>query len=396
MLATIPVPGTDTCCPVCGTTDLEAIIRIPGMPLVCNRLFDSPEEAKAAASGDLDLVECQTCSHIFNRAFDLQRLSYADGYENSLHHSATFSSYATELAHHLVDLYDVRDSEVVEIGCGDGQFLKAICLAGGNRGYGFDPSQQNWAWDGGNGAKLEVASDLFSPETSGFTPKLLCCRHVLEHLDTPASLLRSLRQDRFAEAGTVFYFEVPNGDFLRRPEGVWDHIYEHVSCFSRASLDYLFKSNGFGTLDAGVAFAGQFLWVHARLDDAQETPRPVAHDLGEASRIRHGYEGLIGRWREHLAALKAAGKTVIVWGAGSKGVTFVNLVENTGAIDAVVDINPNKHDLFIPGTVHRVRKPEELRPLKPVVIIVMNPVYLNEVASLVQDLGLDAEILSSA
>ena len=187
-------------CPVCGARDFEAIIQIPGMPLVCNRLFPTPEEAVGAATADLDLVQCQTCSHIFNAAFDLERLSYADGYENSLHHSPTFSGYADGLARDLVDGYDLHRSTVVEIGCGDGRFLKAICKAGGNRGYGFDPSQQDWTWDSDNGAKLEVTSGLFSPATSDLTPKLLCCRHVLEHLDEPAGFLNALRQDRFAEA----------------------------------------------------------------------------------------------------------------------------------------------------------------------------------------------------
>ena len=46
----MPGSSTDTCCPVCGAPDLEAIIRIPGMPLVCNRLLDSPEEAMVAAN----------------------------------------------------------------------------------------------------------------------------------------------------------------------------------------------------------------------------------------------------------------------------------------------------------------------------------------------------------
>lgn len=392
MLAAMTGPSTETSCPVCSERDLEVIIRIPGMPLVCGQLFHSPEAARGAASGDLDLVQCQTCSHIFNAAFDPQRLSYDEGYENSLHHSPTFSGYADGLARDLVDVYGVHDSNVVEIGCGDGRFLKAICEAGGNRGYGFDPSQQDWTWDSGNGAKLEVTSDLFA--TNDLSPKLLCCRHVLEHLNEPAGLLDSLRQDRFAEAGTVFYFEVPNGDVMKRPEGVWDHIYEHYSCFTLASLTYLFRSKGFHVLEAGTAFADQYLWVHARLDGEQRPPSPAPPDRDEARRTRHGYQGLIGRWRERLAALKADCKEVAVWGAGAKGSTFINLVDAAGAIDAVVDINPNKHGRFMPGTLHRVIKPEELLELKPSVIIVMNPMYLDEIAESVRNLGFETEFVT--
>ena len=386
--------STEASCPVCGTRDFEAIIRIPGMPLVCNRLFDTPEEAAGAATGDLDLIQCQTCSHMFNASFDLERLSYADGYENSLYHSPTFAGFADSLARELVERYDLRQSTVVEIGCGDGRFLKAICEAGGNSGYGFDPSQQGWSWDAGNGAKLKVTSRLFSPATSDLTPKLLVCRHVLEHLDEPVGLLNALHEDRLAEARTIFYFEVPNGDFVTRPQGVWDHIYEHYSCFTPASLAYLFHSRGFRVMQTGTSFADQFLWVHARLDSEQEPPRASPPGRDAARRTGHGYEELIGRWRERLAKLKDEGRAVAVWGAGSKGVTFVNLVDSAGAIDAVVDINPNKQGRFIPATRHRVIEPKDLCGLSPNVIIVMNPVYTNEIAKMAHSLGIEAEFFT--
>ncbi len=385
---------TAAICPVCSGRDFEAIIRIPDMPLVCNRLFDTPEEVAAAASGDLELVQCQICSHIFNATFDLELLSYADGYENSLHHSPTFAGFADSLARELVERYDLHGWTVVEIGCGDGRFLMAICEAGGNSGYGFDPSQKDWTWDSGSGAKLQVTSGLFSPATSNLTPKLICCRHVLEHLDEPAGLLNALRVDRFADAGTIFYFEVPNGNFVMHPQGVWDHIYEHYSCFTPESLAYLFQSRGFRVLQTGTSFADQFLWVHARLGNGQDSPRPTAPGRDEARRTGQGYEDLINTWRERLTKLKNDGKAVAVWGAGSKGVTFVNLMDPAGAIDAVVDINPSKQGRFVPGTRHRVIAPEKLRARPPNVVIAMNPVYTNEIAKMIHALDIEAEIVT--
>ena len=217
---------------------------------------------------------------------------------------------------------------------------------------------------------------------------------MLEHLDEPAGLLNALHVDRLADAGTVYYFEVPNGDFVMRPQGVWDHIYEHYSCFTPESLAYLFQSRGFRVLKIGTSFADQFLWIHARLGDQQDSPHPTAPGLDEARRTGQGYENLISAWRERLTKLKNEGKAVAVWGAGSKGVTFVNLMESASAIDSMVDINPNKQGRFVPGTGHQVIAPEKLRARPPNVIIVMNPVYMSEIKNMIHALDIEAEIVT--
>jgi hypothetical protein len=62
---------------------------------------------------------------------------------------------------------------------------------------------------------------------------------------------------------------------------------------------------------------------------------------------------LLDRWRVELAQVTQKGPAV-VWGAGSKGVTFVNLMQVGERIAALVDINPHKQGLYVPGTGHPV------------------------------------------
>jgi SAM-dependent methyltransferase len=388
------IMSNDATCPICGGRDHEAIIHIPDVPLMCNRLFDTAREAAKAPTGDIDLVQCQTCSHIHNAAFNPDRLSYVEGYVNSLHHSPTFAGFAEQLVRDLVDGHDLRHAIVVEIGCGDGRFLQTLCEVGQCRGYGFDPSQPKSEWMGTNGASVQIASRLFSPEKSDLVPKLLCCRHVLEHLAEPIQLLNSLNEARLSRAGTVFYFEVPNGHFVTRPQGLWDHIYEHHSCFTPASLAYLFRSKHFRLLKIGTTYSDQFLWVQARLGEDPGAVVPEAPDRQEATRIRQGYQNLLLQWRDRLANLKSGGKSVAVWGAGSKGVTFVNLVDSTEAICAVIDINPQKCGRYIPGTRHKVLAPKDLCEVAPDVLVVMNPIYMEEIADSVRELGLEPQFVT--
>ena len=40
----------------------------------------------------------------------------------------------------MIDRYDIHGKDILEIGCGKGDFLIEICRAGGNRGVGIDPA----------------------------------------------------------------------------------------------------------------------------------------------------------------------------------------------------------------------------------------------------------------
>ena len=80
----------------------------------------------------------------------------------------------------------------------------------------------------------------------------------------------------------------------------------------------------------------------------------------------------------------------MIWGAGSKGVSLVNTLADSGAIAALVDINPIKQGRFVPVTGHPVLAPEMLTELKPNRVIVLNPQYRDEIAAQLQRLGIQA------
>jgi hypothetical protein len=82
-----------------------------------------------------------------------------------------------------------------------------------------------------------------------------------------------------------------------------------------------------------------------------------------------------------------------VWGAGSKGVTFVNAVPGANRISALIDVNPHKQGRFVPGTGAPVLPPDALRGRRLQSIIVMNPLYRDEIASTAAALGLTPEIV---
>jgi hypothetical protein len=107
--------------------------------------------------------------------------------------------------------------------------------------------------------------------------------------------------------------------------------------------------------------------------------------------FERSYEEKITRWHHFLAARDPG--TTVVWGAGSKGITFVNVVPLAAQIAALVDVNTHKQGRFAPGTGTPVLAPEELRKRRIESIVVMNPLYRAEIAGTAAALGLAPEIV---
>jgi len=86
---------------------------------------------------------------------------------------------------------------------------------------------------------------------------------------------------------------------------------------------------------------------------------------------------------------------VAVWGAGAKGVTFVNLFDpDGGLLDSVIDLNPRKQGHYVPGTGHPIVDHKEAGARGVRTAILMNPNYRAENIGLLAQAGLDMELVA--
>ncbi len=381
--------STQRPCPVCENARTEVFIEIPSVPVLCNVLWPSRAAALAAPRGALYLTFCPACGHVFNAAFDPALITYDQVYENSLHFSPRFQQYALSLADRLIERHALRGKQVVEIGCGKGDFLQMLCERGDNHGLGFDPSYEPAL--GANGAaRFEVVQDLYSEKYAHHRADLVCCRHVLEHVEAPRAFVGTVRRAVERQATTVF-FEVPNVLATLRDLAVWDLIYEHFSYFSPASMAHLFEAEGFGVTEVREAFGGQYLCLEAVPGPAAKRPdmAPSPEEMAETvADFAERYERKVAAWRALLEDLNARQQRAVIWGAGSKGVTILNLLDVRDRIDYVVDINPRKQGRHVAGTGQEIVAPAFLESYAPDVVIVMNPLYEDEIRAQVQAMGL--------
>jgi SAM-dependent methyltransferase len=394
--AAITQKALRTACPVCEGVQSQVFFELPSVPANCISLWPTRESALTCPRGPIQLALCPDCGAIHNRAFDSSLLEYDTSYENSLHFSPSFQRHAEALADELISRYDLHDKDIVEIGCGKGEFLTMLCSRGANRGLGFDPAYESGRIDATAGQGLRVIHDLYSDAYRGYPADFVCCRHVLEHISDPRSFLAGI-QRALGERTASLFFEVPNASFMLREHAIWDVIYDHCSYYADASLTQLFVSSGFDVLCTYETFGGQYLCLEARTAQLcgssirASTPDQLIALSRAAEIFAENYREQVERWRATLQRLYDGDQRLIVWGAGAKGITFLNTCGEISGIEYIVDVNPHKHGLFVPGTGQKVVPPEFVKEYKPHLVVIANPNYEHEIKRTVADLGLRPE-----
>jgi SAM-dependent methyltransferase len=389
--------ATVTACPACGAADLRTFHAQDGVPSHSVLMLDSQEEALGFPKGSLRIAFCPACGFVTNTVFDVSLNAYSTSYEESQAFSPRFNVFAEELAQRWIDTYGIRGKTVLEIGCGKGSFLELICKLGDNRGIGVDPSARYDRLE--DSSRITLVQDLYSEEHRDLPADVVICRHTLEHIHPVGDFMRTVRAAIGDRPETIVLFELPDVQRVLDDLGFWDVYYEHCSYFSAGSLARLFRRTGFEVLDVRREYDDQYLTIDARpsTTPAPGEPLPIEDDLGRlaASVERFATElpPRLEAWRTQLRDIRAGGGTSVVWGGGSKGVTYVNTLQVGDAVTAMVDINPFMQGKFIAGAGLEIVAPERLTTLRPDYVFLMNPIYLDEVQRDLDRLQVDAKLV---
>jgi len=89
-------------CPVCRSADTAILDARVEVPVLMNRLYATPQAARAAARGPLELVRCRACGFVWNSAFRAELIEYDGDYENDQTHSEVFARHFRERAEAVV------------------------------------------------------------------------------------------------------------------------------------------------------------------------------------------------------------------------------------------------------------------------------------------------------
>ncbi len=383
-------------CPSCGSHHLKIFHELREVPANSCLLFDDVAQALDCPKSNIALAYCGECDFIFNADFDQRQIEYSGRYEETQGFSPTFSKFHRQLAADMIERHDLQGREVMEIGCGKGEFLVLLSQLGENRGIGVDPSALPGRLEGVEGAeRVTLIPEYFTPEHCQSEPDFLCCKMTLEHITDTGDFISTVRDGLTVEKGTVVFFQVPEAHRILAECAFEDIYHEHCSYFTPYSLTRLFQSCGFRVTRIAQEYDDQYLTIEAVAEDTSAA-QPEFADRGDLAVLVDSFPARLAEkqayWRSMVEAANAKGERVVLWGSGSKAVSFLTTLGVSALVDCVTDINPNRHGYYMPGTGHQIVAPAALGEIKPGLVIAMNRIYREEIQADLDRLGVSCQL----
>ena len=368
-----------TSCPVCESTILKTVFELSSQPLARYGLCENQQDAINAHKNNLKIFECKGCGVMFNEEFDYKKIDYTS---SNIQESRVFSprilQFMNDGADVLIKKIDLEGELVLEIGCGEGYFLKQFMDH--SSVIGFEPSTEGEIAKG-NGIK--VFDEYYDPDRDyGLKPKLIILRQVLEHLINPRHFIKAFYDLLHKGDGNGFlYMEVPNSNTTKLHNRFYDFYYEHYLYFTTGSLVRLVESCGFKVVECGEQFNGEIISILC------ETTKNNLNNLTFTERKSHIFDEINSRLK--------SGKKVVAWGTAGSGSALLNSCGfDSSLIKYVIDSDVRKQNKFVPGTGQLVVSPIFFLDSPPDCILILSQFHKKDISDQIKKIYSDkVEIL---
>lgn len=417
--------NTEYSCPSCYGDCISIFYRIEDVPVHSVLLLETREQALSYPTGDISLGFCNSCGFVSNYTFDSELHEYSSKYESSQAFSPTFNKFSKKLAELLINRYELSGKNIIEIGCGQGEFISVMAQMGGNHGIGFDP-----AYDGSRVYHTEkfstesisvvktrdelenrvhsetckgcitFVSDFYGDTPDGLDADFICSKMTLEHIYNTSEFMQDLRDSLVSGNDVILFFQVPELTRILDELAFWDIYYEHCSYFAPASLARLFYKTGFEVRDIWTDYDDQYLMIEAGAKRRGKLLHPELRNGIDKLRSKIYYFSenhmrKLDAWKSRIEEYLAEGRKTVIWGSSSKAVAFLTTLKIPfNELQYVVDINPYRQSSYVSGTGQEITSPEFLQDYEPDVVIVMNHIYLEEIRRQLQSLHLNPTIVT--
>ncbi len=301
--------------------------------------------------------------------------------------SDSWVAHARRFATEAEQRFDLGpDSTVVEIASNDGYLLQHF-VADGVGVLGVEPAANVAEVAVERGIDTVVA--FFGVELAdqllarGVRADLVVGNNVMAHVPDLNDFVGGI--ERILAPGGVVSIEAPH--LLRLVEATqFDTIYhEHFSYFSLLAASAVFERHGLSVFDVEElpTHGGSLRIFGCRVDDPR--PRlPAVEALIASEREAQldrpaGFAGFAERverccrlLRDFLADARERGQVVVAYGAAAKGNTLLNAA-GIGAdqIAYVVDRNPRKQGLLLPGSHIPIDEPDRIFTDRPDLVLIL-------------------------
>ena len=363
-------------CIACGAPLWETpLLTLDNMPASAQHMPDA-QGVKEDRGLTLDLCQCMGCGLV---QFDCEPVDY---YRDVIR-AGGFSKTMVELRRyqykHLIDSYHLEGKKFIEVGCGQGEFLKVLSeFPVEVHGIEHDPHLVELARAQG----LDVTEGFTETEDTRFAGGLydvFLSFNFLEHQPDPGTMLQAIYRN--LEDDAMGLITVPSFEYIMDHNSYYELIRDHLAYYTFETLTPLLERNGFQVEECEVINRDTLSVI------VRKRPQMDTENLLEC------YVNLKREMETYMKYLDAWDKKVAIWGASHQGFTLAATTKLGEKARYIIDSAPFKQGKFAPASHLPIVGPDHFHEHPVYAIIITAPGYTDEIAaSIRQKFGTSVEI----
>lgn len=372
-------------CRLCGGTRLTSLLNLGEQYLT--GVF--PKDPSVSLSrGPLELVLCGDCGLVqLKHSYSLNEM-YGQhyGYRSSLNRSMV--EHLGAKVGKLRERYPVGKGDfVLDIGANDGTSL-SFYPENGPVLCGMDPSAEKFRKYYRPDIKLVV--DFFSAERfrrefgQDARPKIITSIAMFYDLEEPLQFVRQIKE--ILHPRGVWHFEQSYLPLMLAANAYDTICHEHLEYYGLRQIEWMMDRTGLEIVDVetnsinGGSFAVTVAHKGAGLSRDEKTIQALLEDekrLGtDTAQCYECFSDSVRKHRDELLELlrdiKAQGKTVLGYGASTKGNVILQYCGLTSELlPAIAEVNESKFGARTPGSGIPIVSEDEARAMKPDYFLVL-------------------------
>ena len=365
-------------CRACESAEIEVVFDL-GMQALSG-VFRSVN-VKDILSGPLTLVKCKNCRLVqLKHSYPLDEM-YNDGYGYRSGATAYMSQHLNEIINFAIEKISLKKGEnVLDIGSNDGTLLSLYPEGMYNR-IGIDPAAKKYLDIYPKDAK--VVTGFFNKENyysvTSKKAKIVTSISMFYDLEKPINFAKAV--ESVLSPDGVWVFEQSYLPAMLRQNSYDTICHEHLEYYSLAAIQHIVEQAGMKIIDASqneVNGGSIRLAVAKKLSSLSDKISPEVTWLMEQEKNHNIYSNKsfvtfqenVNRQKSDLIRLlkelKKSGKTVIGYGASTKGYVILQHCNiSTELLPFIGDITPFKDGTFTPGTRIPIISMEKAKSMKP-------------------------------
>lgn len=333
------------------------------VPANSTRYFSTFEIAVNQPTAKIDLVWDSDRCMIRNCRFDGSLIVWDNSYCTSIVDLGRKAQLATfEYFEKKIVPFLGGQKRVVDIGCGQGEFVEAL-HARGFEALGYDPALK--------GETQYLLPRLWSPAEKEFAD-LFVMRCVLPHIEDWESFLDDLFHEH---PSSMVLVEFQSFEWVIA-NGIWQQLgHDHVNIFTTASFSLAYK-----IVAKGSFAGGEWEYVLLGKVGARGGGGGGIEELADSASPSVFLDRLMQQRGECLMLLENTASQVAIWGAAGKGQVLSHAL-HPGQDVFAVDAYSERWSKFLEASGVQVFSPEEAMRIieDDSLVLVSNPRHFGEV-----------------